>query len=159
MKNVTFRKAKREDISLVLSFIRELAEYQHLEAEMIATEKSLERWLFDLGKADVLFCIYDGVEVGFAVYYQNFSTLLGNCGMHLEDLFVKPAYRRNGFGKAILKELARISCESGFERLDWCCLDWNKNSIEFYLSIGAVPMKEWTIYRLSGDSLKKVSKS
>lgn len=158
MKDVIFRKAVREDVPLVFSFIKELAEYQHLEEQMVATEASLEEWLFDLNRADVIFCICDGDEVGFAVYYQTFSTLLGKCGIHLEDLYVKPEYRRHGFGKAILGELAKITCDQGFERLEWCCLNWNKSSIAFYLSIGAAPMDEWTTYRLSGDALKKVSK-
>ena len=159
MKNTSFRHAEREDIPLILSFIKELAQYQHLEEYVVADERSLSTWLFDLKKADVIFCIYNGVEVGFAVYYQNFSTLLGKCGLYLEDLYVKPDFRRMGFGKAILKKLAQIARENNFDRLDWCCLDWNKSSIEFYLSIGAEPMKDWTTYRLAGDALRSVSEN
>ena len=159
MKDLIFKKAERGDVSLVLYFIKELAEYQHLQDQMVATEESLEKWLFDLNRADVILCICDDIPVGFAVYYQTFSTLLGKCGIHLEDLYVKPEYRRHGIGKAILRELAKITCDQGFERLEWCCLNWNKSSIAFYLSIGAMPMAEWTTYRLSGDALKKVSES
>ena len=159
MKDVIFKKAVRDDLPLILSFIKELAEYQHLEDQMVATEKSLEKWLFEECSADVIFCIHDGIAVGFAVYYQTFSTLLGKCGIHLEDLYVKPEYRRRGFGRAILRKLAQITRDQGFERLEWCCLDWNESSIAFYLSIGATPMSEWTTYRLSGDALKEVIES
>lgn len=156
MEDITFRKAVRDDLPLIYSFIKELAEYQHLEDQMIATEESLEKLLFEENRADVIFCVYKDVEIGFAVYYRIFSTLLAKCGIHLEDLYVKPEYRRHGFGRAILRKLAQITRDQGFERLEWCCLNWNKNSIAFYLSIGATPMDEWTTYRLSGDALKKV---
>jgi GNAT superfamily N-acetyltransferase len=159
MEDVIFRKAVREDLSLIYSFIKELAEYQHLEDQMIATEESLEKLLFEENRADVIFCVYRDVEVGFAVYYKTFSTLLGKCGIHLEDLYVKPEYRRHGFGRAILRKLAQITRDQGFERLEWCCLNWNESSIAFYLSIGAAPMSEWTTYRLTGDALKKVIES
>ena len=159
MEDVTFRKAVRDDLSLIYSFIKELAEYQHLEDQMIATEESLEKWLFEENRADVIFCVYEGLEVGFAVYYRTFSTLLGKCGIHLEDLYVKPEYRRHGFGRAILRKLAQITRDQGFERLEWCCLNWNESSIAFYLSIGATPMSEWTTYRLTGDALTRVIKS
>lgn len=159
MEDVIFRKAVREDLPLIYSFIKELAEYQHLEDQMIATEGSLEKLLFEEKRADVIFCVYRDVEVGFAVYYKTFSTLLGKCGIHLEDLYVKPEYRRHGFGRAILRKLAQITRDQGFERLEWCCLNWNKSSIAFYLSIGAAPMSEWTTYRLTGDALKKVIES
>ena len=159
MEDVIFRKAVRDDLSLIYSFIKELAEYQHLEDQMIATEESLEKLLFEEKRADVIFCVYRDVEVGFAVYYKTFSTLLGKCGIHLEDLYVKPEYRRHGFGRAILRKLAQITRDQGFERLEWCCLNWNESGIAFYLSIGAAPMSEWTTYRLTGDALKKVIES
>ena len=159
MKDLIFKKAVRDDIPLILSFIKELAAYQHLEDQMVATEESLERWMFDEGRADVIFCICDDAEVGFAVYYKTFSTLLGKCSIHLEDLYVKPEYRRRGFGRAMLRKLAKITRDQGFERLEWCCLNWNESSIAFYLSIGATPMEDWTTYRLSGDSLKSVSEN
>ena len=159
MKDLIFKKAVRDDIPLILTFIKELAKYQHLEGQMVATAESLERWMFDEERADVIFCVCDGTEVGFAVYYKTFSTLLGKCSIHLEDLYVRPEYRRQGFGRAMLKKLAKITRDQGFERLEWCCLNWNKSSIAFYLSIGADPMKDWTTYRLSGESLKSVSES
>ncbi len=153
MKDVIFKKAVRDDLPLIHSFIKELAEYQHLEDQMIATEEALEKCLFEENRADVIFCVYEGKEVGFAVYYKTFSTLLGKCGIHLEDLYVKPEYRRHGFGRAILRKLAQITRDQGFERLEWSCLNWNESSIAFYLAIGATPMSEWTTFRLYGDAL------
>ena len=101
--------------------------------------------------------VEDGKEVGFALFFHNFSTFLGRAGIYLEDLFVLPEYRGKGYGKAILKELARITVERKCGRLEWSCLDWNKPSIDFYLSMGAVPMDEWTVYRVTGDTLKEMA--
>ncbi|MBQ2755765.1 MAG: GNAT family N-acetyltransferase, partial [Oscillospiraceae bacterium] len=105
----------------------------------------------------VIFALEDGKEVGFAVFFHNFSTFLGRAGLYLEDLFVLPEYRGKGYGKALLKKLAQITVERGCGRLEWCCLDWNKPSIDFYLSLGAKPMDDWTIYRLTGDTLEKMA--
>lgn len=157
MENLIFRYAVREDAGLILSFIRELAEYEHLQNEVIATEDLLKEWIFDKEKAEVLFAVVDGKEVGIALFFHNFSTFLGRAGLYLEDLYVKPEYRGKGIGKAFLKKLAQIAVERGCGRLEWVCLDWNQPSIDFYRSLGAVSMEEWTIYRVAGETLKKLS--
>lgn len=156
MNDITFRRAERADCALILNFIRELAKYEKLEHEVVATEELLGEWLFDKKTAEVIFCLCDGKEAGFALFFHNFSTFLGKGGIYLEDLYVSPEYRGRGCGKAILRELARITRERGCGRLDWCCLDWNRPSIEFYLSLGAVPMDDWTIYRLTGKALENL---
>ena len=153
MEEVTFRKAVREDVPLILEFIKGLAEYEKMSDEVVATEEILDEWLFDKEKAEVIFAIAEGEEVGFALFFHNFSTFLGRAGIYLEDLFVKPKYRGNGYGKAILKRLAQIAVERGCGRLEWSCLDWNQPSIDFYLSLGATPMSGWTGYSLTGKTL------
>ena len=153
MEEVTFRKAVREDVPLILEFIKGLAEYEKMSDEVVATEEILDEWLFDKEKAEVIFAMAEGEEVGFALFFHNFSTFLGRAGIYLEDLFVKPKYRGNGYGKAILKRLAQIAVERGCGRLEWSCLDWNQPSIDFYLSLGATPMSGWTGYRLTGKTL------
>ena len=153
MEEVTFRKAVREDVPLILEFIKGLAEYEKMSDEVVATEEILDEWRFGKEKAEVIFAIAEGEEVGFALFFHNFSTFLGRAGIYLEDLFVKPKYRGNGYGKAILKRLAQIAVERGCGRLEWSCLDWNQPSIDFYLSLGATPMSGWTGYRLTGKTL------
>ncbi len=153
-----FRIAERKDCALILSFIKELAKYEHLENEVVATEKLLEEWIFDKNKAEVLFVLEEGKEVGFALYFHNFSTFLGRAGIHLEDLFVLPEYRGKGYGKAILKKLAQITVQRGCGRLEWCCLDWNTPSLDFYKSLGAKPLSDWTILRVTGDTLNILAK-
>ena len=153
-----FRIAERKDCALILSFIKELAKYEHLENEVVATEKLLEEWIFDKNKAEVLFVLEEGKEVGFALYFHNFSTFLGRAGIHLEDLFVLPEYRGKGYGKAILKKLAQITFQRGCGRLEWCCLDWNTPSINFYESLKAKPLSEWMIFRVTGDTLNELAK-
>lgn len=153
-----FRIAERKDCALILSFIKELAKYEHLENEVVATEKLLEEWIFDKNKAEVLFVLEEGKEVGFALYFHNFSTFLGRAGIHLEDLFVLPEYRGKGYGKAILKKLAQITVQRGCGRLEWCCLDWNTPSINFYESLKANPLSDWTIFRVTGDTLNELAK-
>ena len=153
-----FRVAERKDCELILSFIKELAKYEHLENEVVATEKLLEEWIFDKNKAEVLFVLEEGKEVGFALYFHNFSTFLGRAGIHLEDLFVLPEYRGKGYGKAILKKLAQITVQRGCGRLEWCCLDWNTPSINFYESLKAKPLSEWMIFRVTGDTLNELAK-
>ncbi len=149
----TFRYAKRDDISLILQFIKDLAAYEKMINEVVADEKTLEEWIFDKQKAEVIFAVVDDEEIGFALFFHNFSTFLGRAGIYLEDLFVKPEYRGKGYGKAILKKLAAIAVERGCGRLEWWCLDWNKPGIDFYLSLGAEPMDDWTVYRITGDTL------
>ncbi len=153
MDNTRFRFATRQDVGLILSFIKKLAQYEKMSDQVIATEESLREWIFEKEKAEVIFAMENGKEVGFALFFYNFSTFVGKAGVYLEDIFVLPEYRGKGHGKGLFKELARITVEKGCGRLEWCCLDWNKPSINFYLSLGAVPMDEWTIYRLSGENL------
>lgn len=157
MTNIEFRFATIEDTPLILKFIKELADYEKMLDEVVATEDLLREWIFEKKKAEVIFALIDGKEVGFALFFHNFSTFLGRSGIYLEDLFVLPEYRSNGCGKAILKQLARIAVERGCGRLEWWCLDWNKPSIDFYLSLGAEPMKDWTVYRIAGDTLKNLA--
>lgn len=152
----TFRYAKRDDISLILQFIKDLAAYEKMINEVVADEKTLEEWIFDKQKAEVIFAVVDDEEIGFALFFYNFSTFLGRAGIYLEDLFVKPEYRGKGYGKAILKKLAAIAVERGCGRLEWWCLDWNKPGIDFYLSLGAEPMDDWTVYRITGDTLSNL---
>lgn len=157
-ENVAFREAVREDAPLILRFIKELAEYEKMENDVVADEKTLKTWIFDNKKAEVIFALEDGKEVGFALFFHNFSTFLGRAGIYLEDLYVKKECRGKGYGKALLKKLASIAVERGCGRLEWSCLDWNKPSIDFYLSIGAEQMSDWTVYRVAGDKLAELAK-
>jgi GNAT superfamily N-acetyltransferase len=159
MSTLSFRDATPSDTALILSFITKLAEYEKMLDLVVANEALLHQWIFEEKKAEVFFAVVEGREVGFALYFHNFSTFLGRAGIYLEDLFVLPEYRGRGYGKAILKRLAAIAVERGCGRLEWACLDWNQPSIDFYLSLGAEPMSEWTVYRLSGDSMKRLAKS
>lgn len=155
--NCTFRMAKREDVELILHFIKALARYEKLEEKVVATPELLTEWIFDKEKAEVLFAMVEGKEVGFALFFHNFSTFLGRAGIYLEDLYVEPMYRNKGIGKAMLQELAKLAEVRGCGRLEWWCLDWNQSSIGFYQSLGAEAMTEWTTYRLSGESLKRLA--
>lgn len=157
MKELAFRYAQKEDCAKILKFIKDLAEYEKMLDEVIATEEILEEWIFEKQKAEVLFPCVDGVEVGYALFFHNFSTFLGRAGIYLEDLCIMPEYRGKGYGKATLKQLAKIAVERGCGRLEWSCLDWNQPSIDFYLSLGAEQMSDWTAYRLAGDTLKKMA--
>ena len=150
---MTIRPAEEKDCGIILDFIRGLAAYEKMSDQVVATEELLREWIFEKKKAEVLFACEGEKPVGFALFFHNFSTFLGRAGIYLEDLFVFPAYRGKGYGKALLKRLAQITVERGCGRLEWACLDWNKPSIDFYLSLGAVPMDEWTVYRLTGDTL------
>jgi GNAT superfamily N-acetyltransferase len=154
---MTFRFAERKDSGLILSFIKGLASYEKMLDQVVATEEHLEQWIFDKQKAEVIFACEDGREVGFALFFHNFSTFLGRAGIYLEDLFVLPEYRGRGYGKALLRKLAQIAVERECGRLEWWCLDWNTPSIDFYLSSGAKPMDEWTVYRVTGETLKKLA--
>ena len=157
MKNTKIRFATEDDTGLILRFIRELAEYEKLSDQVVADEPLLREWIFEKKKAEVIFATEDGKEVGFALFFHNFSTFLGRAGIYLEDLYVAPEYRGHGHGKALIKELARIAVERGCGRLEWSCLDWNTPSIDFYLSLGAEQMNEWTVYRFAGESLRALA--
>ncbi len=155
--DLTFRFAKESDTALILQFIKDLAEYEKMLNEVVATEDLLREWLFEKKKAEVIFAVADGTEVGFALFFHNFSKFLGRSGIYLEDLYVKSEYRGSVYGKSILKKLAQIAVQRGCGRLEWWCLDWNKPSIDFYLSLGAEPMKDWTVYRIAGDTLTNMA--
>ena len=154
---LTFRSAQRSDVPLILQFIRDLADYERMADQVVADEATLEEWLFDRQKAEVLFAVLEGREVGFALFFHNFSTFLGRAGLYLEDLFVLPEYRGRGVGKAILQRLAALAVERRCGRLEWWCLDWNTPSIAFYRSLGAEPMSDWTVYRMTGDTLRNLA--
>lgn len=158
MNDLKFEFAKREDTATILWFIKELADYEGLLNEVVADEKTLEQWLFDEKKAEVIFAEINDKKIGFALFFHNFSTFLGRAGIYLEDLFIIPEYRGKGYGKAILKKLAEITVKRGCGRLEWWCLDRNKPSIEFYKSMGAEAMNEWTVFRISGDTLNTLGK-
>ena len=156
---LTFRFAVEQDTPLILDFIRRLADYEHLLDQVVADEATLADQLFEKKNAEVLFALEDGKEVGFALFFHNFSTFLGRAGLYLEDLFVLPEHRGKGYGKAILQRLAAIAVERGCGRMEWWCLDWNQPSIGFYKSLGAEPMSDWTVYRLAGKTLRDLAEA
>lgn len=155
--NFSIRRATPADVPLILSLIQALAEYENLADECVATEEQLAKWVFEEGRAEVVIGEAAGDPVAFALFFTNFSTFLGRPGLYLEDLFVIPKARGNGYGKILLQHLARLVVERGYGRLEWACLDWNRPSISFYLSMGAVKMDEWTIYRLTGEALEELA--
>jgi len=144
-------------VPVILGFIRDLAVYEKLLHEVEADEESLRKNLFEKNYAEVIIGELDGIPVGFALFFHNFSTFLGKPGIYLEDLYVKEEFRGRGFGKKLLARLAELAVERDCGRLDWWVLDWNQPAIDFYLSIGAVPMDEWTTFRLSGEALRKLA--
>ena len=156
---VNFRFAKRQDVPLILKFIRELAEYEKMLDEVVADEAMLEDWLFDKEKAEVIFACLDDKEIGFALFFHNFSTFMGRAGLYLEDIYVRPEFRGQGLGTQFFRKLAQIAVERGCGRMEWSCLDWNEPSIAFYRAMGAVPMSDWTVYRLTGSTLEALGKS
>lgn len=157
-RDFAIRKAVREDAALVLEFIKGIADYEKMESEVEATVELLEEQIFDKGRAEVIFAVDSGKEVGFALFFHNFSTFVGRSGLYLEDLFVLPEYRGRGYGKALFLELVRIARERNCGRMEWVCLDWNKPSIDFYRSMGAVSLDGWTTYRLTGEALAESGK-
>ena len=156
-KKPVIRKAEREDAALVLEFIKGIAKYEKMENEVEATVELLEEQLFDKGRAEVIFAMEDGKEVGFALFFHNFSTFVGRGGLYLEDLYVYPEYRGKGYGKALFLELVRIANERKCGRMEWVCLNWNTPSIEFYRSMGAVALDEWTTYRLTEGTIGRLT--
>lgn len=151
------RNAEITDTALILYFIKELAKYEKMLDQVVATEALLKEWLFDKKSAEVLIAELDGKPVGFALFFHNFSTFLGRAGLYLEDLYVCPENRGKGIGKALLRRLAQIAIERGCGRMEWWCLDWNESSIAFYESLGAEAMSDWTTYRLSGNTLSALA--
>ncbi len=151
------REGKPEDIDLIFNFICELASYERLRDDVTATPELLNESLFVKKQAEVLIAEESGVAVGFALFFHNFSTFKGRACLYLEDIFIKPEFRGKGYGKLMLKELAKIAVKRDCDRFDWSVLDWNEPSIKFYKSLGAIPMDEWTVYRLTGEPLKKLA--
>jgi GNAT superfamily N-acetyltransferase len=157
-ESLTITAASERDVPLVLGFIRKLAEYEKLSDKMVATEELLREGLFGPRRvAEVVLAYLAGQPVGFALYFHNFSTFVGRPGIYLEDLFVEPAHRGKGVGKALLIHVAKIAVERGCGRFDWAVLDWNTPSIDFYKSLGAVPLDDWTLFRLTGETLHRVA--
>ena len=152
------RLATRADLPTILDFIRRLADYEKLSHEVTATEAELDRTLFgEQPAAEVVIAEHDGSPAGFALFFHNYSTFLAKPGIYLEDLFVLPAHRGKGIGKALLQFLAHTALERGCGRFEWSVLDWNTPAIEFYRSIGAVPMEEWTVQRVTGEALQQLA--
>jgi GNAT superfamily N-acetyltransferase len=159
MADIRIARAGAADVPTILEMIRGLAEYEKLSHAVSATEEELTRTLFGAQPAaEVLLAFQDDSCQGFALFFQNYSTFLARPGLYLEDLFVKPEARGNGLGLALLKELARIAVERGCGRVEWSVLDWNEPSIRFYKKLGAVPMDEWTTFRLTGDAITNLAK-
>jgi GNAT superfamily N-acetyltransferase len=157
--SIAIRPAALADVPLILAFIRELAEYERLTHEVIATEDSLRRTLFgDRPYAECLIASVDGEAAGFALFFHNYSTFLGRPGIYLEDLYVRPDARRRGLGLALLVRLARLALERGCGRLEWAVLDWNEPALAFYRRLGALPMDEWTVHRLAGAPLEVLAR-
>src|SRR5262245_59191011 len=151
------KSATIEDVSLILWFIQQLAEYEHLPKEVVATEEGLRESLFGARPdAEVVIGYSLGEPAGFALFFHNYSTFLGKRGLYLEDLFVRPEYRNQGFGRQLLRHLARLAKERNCGRFEWAVLDWNEPAIKFYRSLGARPMDEWTVFRLTGDALERL---
>lgn len=153
----SIRHAEPADLDTIIGFIHALADYERMTDEVEITPELARRWLFEEKRAEVLIGELDGDAIGFALFFTSFSTFVGRPGIYLEDLFIKPEHRGGGYGTAFLGHLARLTVERGYGRLEWACLDWNKPSIGFYLSLGAQPMDEWTTYRLAGDALLEVA--
>ena len=158
MARSRIREATEEDVPLILSLIRELAEYEKLSDEVVATEDGLRENLFGERRyAEVLIAEHGGTPAGFALFFHNFSTFLGKPGIYLEDLYVKPEFRGAGIGKELLVHLARLAKRRDCGRLEWWVLDWNEPAIGFYRSVGAEPMDDWTVYRVSGSALEDLA--
>ena len=157
MARIGIRPATTDDVPLVLEYIRELAEYEKLAHEVVATDEQLRATLFGARPvAEVLIATCDSAPAGFAVFFANYSTFLGRPGLYLEDLFVRPEARGNGIGRALLEYLARLTVERGWGRLEWRVLDWNAPSIAFYKKLGAEPLDDWTVFRVTGEALQRL---
>lgn len=153
----SIRFAEQQDVSLILTLIKELAVYEKMLDEVVATEESLRENLFEKKMVEVIIGEYQNEPVAFALFFPNFSTFLGKPGLYLEDLYIKPHMRGKGIGRQILTFLARLTQEREYGRLEWVCLDWNEPSIKFYKKLGAIPMDDWTTYRLQGEALEKLA--
>jgi len=151
------RSANETDVKLILQFIKGLGEYEKLSHEVVATEEKLRKTLFEQKMAEVIIGEYGGEPVGFALFFHNYSTFLGQAGIYLEDLYINPEMRGKGFGKSMLKYLAKLAVERDCGRFEWACLDWNEPSICFYKGLGAEALNDWTVYRLTGETLREMA--
>jgi GNAT superfamily N-acetyltransferase len=158
MPDFQIRAARREDCMLLVELIRELADYEKLLHAMQASAADIERSLFDEQSAHSVLAYEGDTVVGFALYFFNYSTFVGRKGLYLEDLFIRPVFRGKGYGKKLLLYLAKLAHEQGCGRMEWSVLNWNTSAIQFYESLGAKPMDEWTIYRLDADGLERLGK-
>ena len=149
--------ANINDSATILGFIKELAEYENMSNDVVATEELLKQNIFEKKLAEVIIAEFDNKPVGFALFFHNFSTFLGKGGIYLEDLYVQPAMRGKNIGKTLLSSLAKLAVERDCGRLEWSCLNWNEPSIKFYKSQGAIPMNEWTVYRVTGNELNELA--
>lgn len=158
MKDINIRRANEDDTHLILDFIKKLSVYEKMEAEVTANTEILHNSLFIEKNAKVIFILENGKEVGFALYFYNFSTFTGKKGIYLEDLFVLDEYRNRGYGKKLLAYIADIAVKEDCSRFEWIVLDWNTPSIEFYKSLKAFPLDKWTVFRLHKEELKNLAK-
>lgn len=156
-KELWIRFADEKDVALILHFIKELADYEKLLHEVVATEEILRETLFEKKVAEVIIVEYNKEPIGFALFFHNFSTFLGRPGLYLEDLYIRPDMRGRGYGKTLLAFLAKLAKDRECGRFEWWCIDWNEPSIEFYKSIGAHPMDEWTVFRVDGENLDNLA--
>ncbi len=157
IKNLKIEQATKNDISLILQFIKELAIYEKLLDKVTANEKILKKTLFGKNKfAEVILAYLNEIPVGFSIYFYNFSSFVGKPGIYIEDIYVKPEFRGKGIGKAIFKYFGELVKEKDCGRIEWSVLNWNKPSIDFYLKLGAIPMDEWTVFRLTGDKINQL---
>lgn len=159
MQTINIRPARPDEAGLVLDFIKRLAVYEKCADDVVADEATLRHSLFVEHSAEVVFAEEDGTVVGFALFFHNFSTFVGRKGMYLEDLFVLPEKRGRGYGKALLKYVARLAVERNCGRMEWICLDWNESALSVYRSMGAEPLSEWTVQRLDEQALKHFAES
>jgi len=157
--HIILRSVKKRDTALIINFIRELAEYEHLSSLVKVDEINLQKYIFKERRIEVIIAEYDNKPAGFALFFSNFSSFLGKPGIYIEDLFVKPEFRGKGLGKHLLSHIAKLVQERNYGRLEWACLNWNEPSIKFYKNQGAQPMDEWTVYRISGENLARLVKA
>lgn len=158
MDNFIIRKAKREDSLTILNLIKGIAKYEKMEDEVVATKSDIEQSIFDLNQAKVLIGEENNIPVGFALYFYNYSTFFGKANIYLEDIFVYDEYRKKGYGKQLFLEVVKKAKEMNASRMDWMCLNWNTPAIDFYISLGAKPMNEWTTFRLTEENINKLIK-
>lgn len=157
MSEITYRMATVADVPVILELIRGIADYEKMSDQVINNEEEIQKQLFEDHKAEVLFALVDGEIAGFALFFENYSTFTGRCGLYLEDLFVWPHFRKLGLGKGLFLRLAYMARERGCRRMEWVCLNWNKPAIDFYHSLGASGLEEWTTYRLDERALGKLT--